>query len=68
MDELTKDFPDISGELQNNGDGYYNELLAIFQQNFQGPEEPAITNFMKGLPKDGNVGLRIYGHIGTGRA
>jgi len=119
MDELTKDLPDISGEpTQQQLDAYYNELLAIFQQDFQGPEEliaklkfqsigspdiddprkqfkenlnvlvlldasgsmradlggqtqmdaakKAITNFMKGLPKDANVGLRIYGHKGTG--
>ncbi|WP_405100021.1 vWA domain-containing protein [Oceanobacillus sp. FSL H7-0719] len=26
----------------------------------------AITNFMEELPKDANVGLRIYGHKGTG--
>ncbi|MBS4179628.1 vWA domain-containing protein [Lederbergia citrea] len=119
IDELTKDLPDISeepSELQL--DAYYNDLLAIFQQDFQGPEDliaqlkfqtigdpdiddprkqfkenlnvlvlldasgsmradlggqtqmdaakKAITNFMKGLPKDANVGLRIYGHKGTG--
>lgn len=119
MDELTKDLPDISGEpSEQRLDAYYNELLAIFQQDFQGPEEliaklrfqsigdpdiddprkqfkenlnvlvlldasgsmradlggetqmdaakKAITNFMKSLPKDANVGLRIYGHKGTG--
>ncbi|MBS4206295.1 vWA domain-containing protein [Lederbergia citrea] len=119
MDELTKDLPDISGEpSEQRLDAYYNEILAIFQQDFQGPEEliaklkfqsigspdiddprkqfkenlnvlvlldasgsmradlggqtqmdaakKAITNFMKGLPKDANVGLRIYGHKGTG--
>src|ERR1700750_245280 len=26
----------------------------------------AITEFVKGLPKEANVGLRIYGHKGTG--
>ncbi|MBS4220966.1 VWA domain-containing protein [Bacillus sp. FJAT-49711] len=119
MDELTKDLPNISGEpTQKQLDAYYNQLLAIFQQDFHGPEEliaklkfqsigspdiddprkqfkenlnvlvlldasgsmradlggqtqmdaakTAITNFMKGLPKDANVGLRIYGHKGTG--
>jgi len=27
----------------------------------------AITQFVKGLPEDANVGLRIYGHLGTGK-
>ncbi|MCM3112470.1 vWA domain-containing protein [Lederbergia lenta] len=119
MDELTKDLPDISGEpTEQQLDAYYNDLLAIFQQDFIGPEEliaemkfqsigspdidnprmqfkenlnvlvlldasgsmnvdlggqtqmdaakKAITNFVKGLPKEANVGLRVYGHKGTG--
>ncbi|MBS4207545.1 VWA domain-containing protein [Bacillus sp. FJAT-50079] len=119
MDELTKHLPDISGEPSKQQlDAYYSELLAIFQQDFHGPEEliaslrfqaigspdidnprmqfkenlnvlvlldasgsmnanlggqtqmeaakTAITNFMKELPIDTNVGLRIYGHEGTG--
>lgn len=119
MDELTKDLPDISGEpTEQQLDAYYNDLLAIFQQDFNGPEEliaelkfqsigspdidnprmqfkenlnvlvlldasgsmnadlggqtqmdaakKAITNFVKGLPKEANVGLRVYGHKGTG--
>lgn len=28
----------------------------------------AISNFVTGLPKDANVGLRVYGHKGTGSA
>lgn len=27
----------------------------------------AITEFVKGLPQEANVGLRIYGHLGTGK-
>ncbi|MEK3889378.1 vWA domain-containing protein [Bacillus sp. FSL K6-3431] len=119
MDKLTKDLPDISEEpTEQQLDAYYHDLLAVFQQDFHGPEEliaamkfqsigspdidnprmqfkenlnvlvlldasgsmrvdlggqtqmgaakMAITNFVKGLPKEANVGLRVYGHKGTG--
>ncbi|MBS4220967.1 VWA domain-containing protein [Bacillus sp. FJAT-49711] len=119
LDELTAHLPDISGEpTEKQLDHYYNELLAVFQNDFKGPEEllanmrfqtighpdiedprrqfkenlnilvlldasgsmradlggetqmasakKAITNFVEGLPADANVGLRIYGHEGTG--
>lgn len=119
VDELMKDLPDISGEpTEQQLDAYYSELLAVFQQDFKGPEEliakmkfqsigspdiedprmqfkenlnvlvlldasgsmnkdvggetqmvaakKAITGFLEGLPKEANVGLRIYGHKGTG--
>ncbi|MCG7337039.1 VWA domain-containing protein [Sporosarcina sp. ACRSM] len=119
LDELTAHLPDISGEpTEAQLDHYYNEILAIFQHDFKGPEEllakmrfqaignpdiedprmhfkenlnvlilldasgsmgkdlggetqmaaakNAITNFVEGLPAEANVGLRIYGHEGTG--
>ncbi len=119
IDELTSHLPDISGEpTQNELDHYYNELLAVFQQDFNGPSEliarlkfqaigspdidnprmqfkenmnvhvildasgsmgkyvggqtqmeaakKAIVNFLENLPKEANVGLRVYGHEGTG--
>lgn len=119
MDELTDHLPDISGErTQNELDHYYNELLAVFQQDFKGPDEliarlkfqaigspdidnprmqfkenmnvlvildasgsmgkyvggqtqmeaakKAIVQFVENLPKEANVGLRVYGHEGTG--
>ncbi|WP_342536052.1 VWA domain-containing protein [Sporosarcina sp. FSL K6-3508] len=119
LDELTAHLPDISGEpTEAQLDHYYNEILAVFQHDFKGPEEllarmrfqaignpdiedsrmqfkenlnvlvlldasgsmgkdlggetqmaaakKAITNFVEGLPAEANVGLRIYGHEGTG--
>ena len=40
IDELTVDLPDISNApTENQLNHYYNELLAIFQQGFLGPEE-----------------------------
>lgn len=119
IDELTSHLPDISGEpTQNELDHYYNELLAVFQQDFNGPGEliarlkfhaigspdidnprmqfkenmnvlvildasgsmgkyvggqtqmeaakKAIVGFLESLPKEANVGLRVYGHEGTG--
>ncbi|GIN20666.1 MAG TPA: VWA domain-containing protein [Bacillus bacterium] len=119
LDELTAHLPDISGDpTKAQLDHYYNEILAVFQHDFKGPEEllakmrfqaignpniddprmqfkenlnvlvlldasgsmgkdlggetqmaaakKAITNFVEGLPAEANVGLRIYGHEGTG--
>ncbi|MBD7984759.1 VWA domain-containing protein [Sporosarcina sp. Sa2YVA2] len=119
IDELTANLPDISGEpTETQLDHYYNELLAVFQQSFLGPEnliakmkfqsmgnpdienprmqfkekmnvlvlldgsgsmavdiggqtqmeaaKEAIRNFMDALPDDANVGLRTYGHKGSG--
>ncbi|WP_252502253.1 VWA domain-containing protein [Sporosarcina sp. Marseille-Q4943] len=119
LDELTEGLPDISGNPTDNElNTYYNELLAIFQQGFLGPEEiiakikfqalgnpdienprmqfkenlnvlvlldgsgsmgkniggqtqmeaakKAIVQFVGNLPKEANVGLRVYGHKGTG--
>ncbi len=119
LDELTAHLPDISGEpTEAQLNHYYNEILAVFQHDFNGPEEllakmrfqaignpdiedprmqfkenlnvlvlldasgsmrkdlggetqmgaakKAITNFVEGLPAEANVGLRIYGHKGTG--
>lgn len=119
IDELTSHLPDISDEpTENEMDHYYNELLAVFQQDFEGPDEliarlkfhsigspdidnprmqfkenmnvlvildasgsmgqyvggqtqmeaakKAIVQFVEGLPKEANVGLRVYGHEGTG--
>ncbi|WOV88249.1 VWA domain-containing protein [Sporosarcina oncorhynchi] len=119
IDELTAHLPDISGEpSQNQLDHYYNGLLAVFQQDFNGPDEliaklkfqsigspdidnprmqfkenmnvlvildgsgsmgqniggqtqmeaakKAIVQFVENLPKEANVGLRVYGHKGTG--
>ena len=119
IDELTKNLPDISGEPSNEElDAYYSQLLAVFQQDYKGPEDlidqmkfqaigspdvedprmqfkenlnvmvildasgsmgksvgsqtqmdaakSAITNFVQGLPENANVGLRVYGHKGTG--
>lgn len=119
IDELTEHLPDISGERsQNELDHYYNELLAVFQQDYKGPGEliaklkfqsigspdienprmqfkenmnvlvildgsgsmgkniggqtqmeaakKAIVQFVENLPKEANVGLRVYGHKGTG--
>ncbi|MCG7344228.1 VWA domain-containing protein [Sporosarcina sp. ACRSL] len=119
IDELTGHLPDISGEhSQNELDHYYNELLAVFQQDFKGPDEliaklkfqsigspdienprmqfkenlnvlvildgsgsmgkniggqtqmeaakKAIVQFVGNLPEEANVGLRVYGHKGTG--
>ncbi|MGN7387266.1 vWA domain-containing protein [Sporosarcina sp. SAFN-015] len=119
IDELTEHLPDISGERsQNELDHYYNELLAVFQQDYKGPDEliaklkfqsigspdienprmqfkenmnvlvildgsgsmgkniggqtqmeaakKAIVQFVENLPKEANVGLRVYGHKGTG--
>ncbi|MCM3708966.1 vWA domain-containing protein [Sporosarcina luteola] len=119
IDELTKELPDISsGATENQLNNYYNELLAIFQQGFLGPEEiiakmkfqalgnpdiedprmqfkdklnvlvildgsgsmgvdiggqtqmaaakKAIVQFVESLPEEANVGLRVYGHKGTG--
>ncbi|MBS4208649.1 VWA domain-containing protein [Bacillus sp. FJAT-50079] len=119
LDELTAHLPDISGEpTEAQLNHYYNEILAVFQHDFIGPEEllaklrfqaignpdiedprmqfkenlnvlvlldasgsmrqdlggetqmaaakKAITNFVEGLPAEANVGLRIYGHEGTG--
>lgn len=120
LDELMKDLPDISGNPSKSQlDNFYNEILAVFQHNFIGPEKliaklrfqaignpdiedprmqfkenlnvlvvldasgsmgkdlggetqmnaakKAITNFVEGLPQEANVGLRIYGHEGTGK-
>jgi Ca-activated chloride channel family protein len=40
IDELTKDLPDISNEpSQDELDNYYSEILAVFQHDFQGPED-----------------------------
>lgn len=36
-------------------------------QTRMGAAKQAITEFVKGLPKEANVGLRIYGHKGTGK-
>ena len=119
IDELTAHLPDISGERsQNEMDHYYNGLLAVFQQDFTGPDEliaqlkfqsigspdidnprmqfkenmnvlvildgsgsmgknigsqtqmeaakKAIVQFVENLPKEANVGIRVYGHEGTG--
>lgn len=119
IDELTKGLPDVSGNpSQEELDNYYNAILAVFQQDYNGPEDlmqelkfqsigspdiddprmqfkenlnvmvildasgsmgkemngqtqmdaakSAITNFVKGLPENANVGLRIYGQEGTG--
>ncbi|MCM3636752.1 VWA domain-containing protein [Sporosarcina luteola] len=119
IDELTAHLPDISGERSENElDHYYNGLLAVFQQDFKGPDEliaklkfqsigspdidnprmqfkenmnvlvildgsgsmgkniggqtqmeaakKAIVQFVGNLPKEANVGLRVYGHKGTG--
>ena len=119
IDELTKDLPDISGNpTENELNNYYNQLVAVFQQDYLGPEElisklkfqaigspdienprmqfkenlnvlvlldasgsmrnnsggktqmdaakEAITDFVEGLPAEANVGLRIYGHKGSG--
>ena len=119
IDELTKNLPDISNNpTENELNEFYNQYLAIFQQDFLGPEEliakmkfqaigspdidnprmqfkenlnvlvildasgsmgkdiggqtqmvaakKAIINFVEKLPKEANVGLRIYGHKGTG--
>lgn len=119
IDELTAHLPDISGEPSKEElDRYYEALLAVFQQDYKGPEDlinsmkfqaigspdiedpryqfkvnlnvmvildasgsmanyegnqtrmeaakQAINNFVKGLPESANVGLRIYGHEGTG--
>ena len=119
IDELTAHLPDISGERSENElDHYYNGLLAVFQQDFKGPDEliaklkfqsigspdidnprmqfkenmnvlvildgsgsmgkniggqtqmeaakKAIVQFVGDLPKEANVGLRVYGHKGTG--
>jgi Ca-activated chloride channel family protein len=116
---LTKDLPDISKDMSNEElDNYYNQLLALFQRDFKGPEDiidklkfqtignpeiedprkqfkenlnvmvildasgsmgkkigsqtqmeaaqAAIKKFVNGLPKEANVGLRIYGQEGTG--
>jgi len=117
--KLTKDLPDISKDMSNEElDNYYNQLLALFQRDFKGPEDiidklkfqtignpeiedprkqfkenlnvmvildasgsmgkkigsqtqmeaaqAAIKKFVNGLPKEANVGLRIYGQEGTG--
>ena len=117
--KLTKDLPDISKDVSNEElDNYYNQLLALFQRDFKGPEDiidklkfqtignpeiedprkqfkenlnvmvildasgsmgkmigsqtqmeaaqAAIKKFVNGLPKEANVGLRIYGQEGTG--
>ncbi len=119
IDELTAHLPEISGERSENElDHYYNGLLAVFQQDFKGPDEliaklkfqsigspdidnprmqfkenmnvlvildgsgsmgknigsqtqmeaakKAIVQFVGNLPKEANVGLRVYGHKGTG--
>lgn len=119
IEELTAHLPDISGEpTENQLNHYYNELLAVFQQSFLGPEnliakmkfqsmgdpdienprmqfkekmnvlvlldgsgsmavdiggqtqmgaaKEAIRNFMDALPEDASVGLRTYGHKGSG--
>lgn len=119
IDELTAHLPDISGERSDNElDHYYNGLLAVFQQDYKGPDEliaklkfqsigspdienprmqfkenlnvlvildgsgsmgknigsqtqmeaakKAIVQFVGNLPKEANVGLRVYGHKGTG--
>ncbi|PUB16772.1 VWA domain-containing protein [Paenisporosarcina sp. OV554] len=119
IDELTKDLPDISSKPSNEElDHYYNAILSVFQQDYEGPEDlmqelkfqsigspdiddprmqfkenlnvmvildasgsmgkdmngqtqmeaakSAITNFVKGLPENTNVGLRIYGQEGSG--
>lgn len=119
IDELTAHLPDISGEPSKEElDRYYEAILAVFQQDFKGPEDlinsmkfqsigspdiedsryqfkenlnvmvildasgsmanyegnqtrmdaakQAINNFVKDLPEGTNVGLRIYGHEGTG--
>ena len=119
LDELTAHIPDISGEpTEAQLEHYYNEILAVFQHDFNGPEEllakmrfqaignpdiedsrmqfksnlnvlilldasgsmgkslggetqmaaakKAITHFVEGLPAEANVGLRVYGHEGTG--
>ena len=40
IDELTKDLPDISGEpSEEELDAYYSQLLAVYQQDFEGPED-----------------------------
>jgi len=40
IDELTKDLPDITGEPSNEElDAYYSQLLAVYQQDFEGPED-----------------------------
>lgn len=40
LDELTKDLPDISNEpSQEELDNYYSEILAVFQEDFKGPED-----------------------------
>jgi Ca-activated chloride channel family protein len=112
---------DISGNRSTEElDNYYNGILSVFQQNYEGPEDliqelkfqsigspgiddprmqfkenlnvmvildasgsmgkdmngqtqmetakSAITNFVKGLPENANVGLRIYGQEGSGKA
>lgn len=117
--KLTKNLPDISKDMSNEElDNYYNQLLALFQRDFKGPEDiidklkfqtignpeiedprkqfkenlnvmvildasgsmgkkigsqtqmeaaqAAIKKFVNGLPKEANVGLRIYGQEGTG--
>lgn len=119
IDELTKDLPNISDNpTENELNHFYNKLLAIFQQDYQGPEDliarlkfssigspdvedprmqfkdnlnvlvildgsgsmakdiggqtqmaaakKAIVQFVGSLPKETNVGLRVYGHKGTG--
>lgn len=119
LDELTEGVPDISGNpTENELNIYYNELLAIFQHGFLGPEEiiakikfqaignpdidnprmqfkenlnvlvlldgsgsmgkdiggqtqmvaakKAIVQFVENLPEEANVGLRVYGHKGSG--
>jgi Ca-activated chloride channel homolog len=117
--KLTKDLPGISNDVSKKElDNYYNQLLALFQRDFKGPEDivdklkfqmigdpeiedprkqfkenlnvlvildasgsmgkkigsqtqmeaaqAAIKKFVTGLPKEANVGLRIYGQDGTG--
>ncbi len=119
IDELTARLPNIKENPTNEElDKYYEALLSLFQQDFNGPEDIinkmkfdsignpdvedprmqfkenlnvmvildasgsmanyindqtqmeaaklAIKNFVQGLPKEANVGLRIYGHKGTG--
>ncbi|MBB4824821.1 Ca-activated chloride channel family protein [Sporosarcina luteola] len=121
IDELTRNLSDISGKpSENELDHFYNELLALFQQDFMGPEDliaklkfqgignpnignprmqfkealnvlvildssgsmgkdiggqtqmaaakKAIVQFVEELPQEANVGLRVYGHKGTGSA
>jgi Ca-activated chloride channel homolog len=40
IDELTKDLPDISGKpSEEELDAYYSQLLSVFQQDYEGPED-----------------------------